>query len=407
VRTPALPRRFLFACVIAMAVGVTTTGPAAADPSPSPSASPSQSEEEGKVRVSYAPAGTGISGQFIVRLRNGASAAKKAAKYRSLHRYSDAVNGFAAKLSSTELSKLQSDRDVTAIEQDRIFRATVMPSRAITTQSSPPYSLDRIDQRSLPLNHKYTYASAGSGTNVYIIDTGIQTLHPQFGGRASVAYDAVGDGWNGQDCNGHGTHVAGIVGSNTYGVAKSARLYSVRVLDCDGYGSLSGVIAGVNWVKAHKGAKPVANMSLGGSKSTSLNDAVTALSKSGVFLAVAAGNEGQNACNTSPASAGWVEATGAVSATDTRRSWSNYGSCVDIHAPGVLITSTWLGGGTERLSGTSMASPHVAGVAALYKAVKGNASLPTIQTWLHANAGAKVNGLPSGTPNRLLFKSTL
>ncbi len=378
-RTQPRTRKLRIACTVAVTTGLglvsATTGPAGASPSPSPSPSPT----EGGVKVSYAPSGKGISGQYIVRLRSGAPALKKAGKYRWLHRYSDTVNGFAAKLSSTELSSLRRDRDVMAIEQDQVYRASVMPfSAAADTQSNPPYGLDRIDQRSLPLNNRYYNNTTASDVNAYIIDTGIYTGHSQFGGRADVAYDAVGDGWNGLDCNGHGTHVAGIIGATTYGVAKGARLHSVRVLDCDGYGTLSGVIAGVNWVKANKGAKPVANMSLGGSKSTSLNDAVTALSRAGVFVAVAAGNEGQNACNTSPASAAYVEATGAVSATDTRRSWSNYGSCVDIHAPGVLITSTWPGGGTEQLSGTSMAAPHVAGAAALYKSSRGTRTLTDI-----------------------------
>ncbi len=390
-------RRLLLAAAAAATLTVATAGPAGARPDPGPKPIPRP-----PVQVEYATDGTGIQGQFIVTLRSGASSASKATKYKPLRRYGHVMNGFAARLSTLELNRLRGDGDVVAIEQDRILRAT-------TTQTNPSYGLDRIDQRSLPLNQAYKYTSTGSGVNAYIIDTGIETAHPQFGGRADVAYDDVGDGMNGQDCNGHGTHVAGIVGSNTYGVAKNVKLHAVRVLDCDGTGTLSGVIDGVNWVKSHKAAKAVANMSLGGSKSTALNTAVTALSKSGVFLSVAAGNDGANACNTSPASAGWVEATGATNSKDGRPSWSNYGSCVDIYAPGSNVRSTYLDGGVVLLSGTSMAAPFVTGVAALYKAAKGDASFPTVQTWLHNNAGAKVTGLPAGSQshNRLLYKSTL
>jgi subtilisin family serine protease len=354
------------------------------------------------VRVEYATDGSGIQGQFIVTLRGGVPAAAKAAKYKSLHRYGHVLNGFAARLSAAQLERLRGDGDVAAIEQDRIYRAT-------TTQTNPTYGLDRIDQRSLPLNKKYAYTSTGSDVNAYVIDTGIETAHPQFGGRANAVFDDIGDGMNGRDCNGHGTHVAGIIGSKTYGVAKNVRLHAVRVLDCDGTGTLSGVIDGVNWVRAHKAGRAVANMSLGGGKSTALNTAVTALSKAGVFLTVAAGNDGANACDTSPASAGWVEATGATNSEDARMSWSNFGNCVDIYAPGSNVSSTYVDGGTARLSGTSMAAPFVTGVAALYKAAKGDASFPTVQSWLHDNAGAKVTSLPSGSQshNRLLYKSSL
>jgi subtilisin family serine protease len=390
-------RRLPIAVAAAAALTVATAGPAGAGPGPGPRPLPRP-----PVQVEYATDGTGIQGQFIVTLRGGASYVNKAAKYKWMHRYGQVLNGFAARLSVGELSGLRGDGDVVAIEQDRIYRA-------VTTQSNPSYGLDRIDQRSLPLNKKYTYTSAGSGVNVYVIDTGIETAHPLFGGRANVVYDNVGDGMNGQDCNGHGTHVSGIIGSETYGVAKGVKLHAVRVLDCDGTGTLSGVIDGVNWVKAHKAAKAVANMSLGGGKSTALNDAVTALSKSGVFLSVAAGNDGVDACGTSPASAGWVEATGATNSKDARTSWSNFGSCVDIYAPGSNVWSTYIGDDTAMLSGTSMAAPFVTGVAALYKAAKGDASFPTVQSWINSNAGAKVTGLPSGSQshNRLLFKSTL
>jgi subtilisin family serine protease len=239
-----------------------------------------------------------------------------------------------------------------------------------------------------------------------VIDTGIQTSHPDFGGRASVAYDALGG--NGQDCHGHGTHVAGTIGGATYGVAKAVTLKAVRVLDCSGSGSTSGIITALNWLASNHAARSVANMSLGGGLSSALNTAANNLVSSGVYLAVAAGNSNANACNTSPASAASAYTVAASTNTDAKASFSNYGSCVDGYAPGVNIKSDWLNSGTNTISGTSMASPHVAGVAALYKATYGDASAATITSWLNTNATANViTGNPSGTPNRLLYKAGL
>jgi subtilisin family serine protease len=389
----AVSRRFLLVGAIATAVGAATTISSPAD------------HEIRLVQVASATNGTAIPGQYIVTLRRGTSTPDTAGRNRiaTLRRFDAAVlNGFAAKLTSDQLNTLRRDPSVAAIEQDRIATIT-------TTQGSPlPYGLDRIDQRSLPLSKSYTYSARGTGVNAYVIDSGIYTGHTEFGGRAKIAYDALGG--NGQDCNGHGTHVAGIIGSKTYGVAKNVNLWAVRTLDCSGSAPYSTVIAAVNWVRLNARKPAVANLSLGGPKSDAVNTAITNLSKSGVFVAVAAGNDGKNACNTTPAGAGWVQAVGATDSGDYHKSWSSYGGCVDIQAPGSNIWSTYIGSSTatKALSGTSMASPYVAGVAALYKSAKGEASFPTIQQWLNTNGTAgKVKSLPSGTPNRLLYKSSL
>ncbi|MBX6769493.1 MAG: S8 family peptidase, partial [Actinomadura rubrobrunea] len=354
------------------------------------------------VPVTMAASGQGIAGQYIVTLKKGVSVDSTVAKrgIRPQYRFSKVLNGFSAKLTDAQLAKLRRTPGVASIEQDAVLKADA-------TQSNPPsWGLDRIDQTNLPLSRSYTYNATGAGVYAYIIDTGIYTSHPDFGGRAANVFDAFGG--NGQDCNGHGTHVAGTVGGGTYGVAKQVYLRGVRVLDCSGYGTTSGVIAGMNWVASNHASPAVANMSLGGGYSSSINAAADNLANSGVFLAVAAGNESSNACNTSPASAANVTTVAASTSSDARASYSNYGSCVDLYAPGSSITSTWLNGGTNTISGTSMATPHVTGVAALYKSTYGDASYSTIRSWLTSNATSGViSGNPSGTPNRLLNKRSL
>jgi subtilisin family serine protease len=343
----------------------------------------------------------GIDGQYIVVLKPGAEPRSVAAVAGVSPRYvyTAALNGFSAALNAGQLNALRHHPNVDYVEQDG--RAEVW-----TTQSPVTWGLDRIDQRNLPLSNSYTYTSTGSTVYAYIIDTGIQANHPQFGTRAASAYDYAGG--SGADCNGHGTHVAGTIGSTTYGVAKQVRLRGVRVMDCNGSGSFSQIIAGVDWVRLNRTNPAVANLSLGGGLNTSLNTAVTNLSNSGVFVAVAAGNSNSNACNYSPASATAVFTTASSESNDARRSSSNWGSCVDAYAPGGSITSTWIGGATNTISGSSMASPHVAGVAALYKATYGNVSSATIDTWIKNNATAGViTGNVTGTPNRLLYKAAL
>jgi subtilisin family serine protease len=347
-------------------------------------------------------AGAGaIEGSYIVVLNEGADPRSVAAVAGVSPRYvyTAALNGFAAALNEGQLNALRHNPSVDYVEEDGV-------AHAAATQSNATWGIDRIDQRSRPLSGTYTYNATASGVYAYVIDTVIYTSHTNFGGRASNVYDAFGG--SGNDCNGHGTHVAGTIGSATYGVAKAARLRGVRVLDCNGSGSWSGIIAGIDWVRLNRTNPAVANLSLGGGYNSSVNTAVTNLANSGVFVAVAAGNSNANACNYSPASASAVTTVASSTSSDAKSSFSNYGSCVDVYAPGSSITSTWNNGGTNTISGTSMASPHVAGVGALYKATYGNASQSTIDTWIKNNATANViTGNPTGTPNRLLYKSTL
>jgi subtilisin family serine protease len=313
--------------------------------------------------------------------------------------YEHVLKGFAIELPDQAAAALARNPNVAYVEQDQVMTADA-------TQSNATWGLDRVDQTSLPLSGTYTYNTTASTVYAYIIDTGILTSHTQFGTRAANVYDALGG--NGQDCNGHGTHVAGTVGGSTYGIAKGVKLRGVRVLNCSGSGSTSGIISALDWLRTNHVKPAVANMSLGGGYSSSLNTAVNNLASAGVFMAVAAGNESQNACNVSPASAANATTVAASDKTDTRASFSNYGSCVDLYAPGVSITSAWYSSttATNTISGTSMATPHVAGVAALYKATYGDASYSTIRSWLTNNSSAgKIKSNPTGTPNRLLYKA--
>ena len=348
-----------------------------------------------------ARAGAAVAGSYVVTLKAGVDPRKLAKKYATdpAFVYESALTGFAAVLDDGKRDKVAADPDVLAVEPDQVVVADA-------SQASAPYGLDRIDQRALPLSGSYAYTTTAPTVTAYVIDTGIATAHSQFGGRATNVFDALGG--NGQDCTGHGTHVAGTIGAATYGVAKSVALRGLRVLGCNGSGSTSGIIAAVDWTRANAVRPAVANMSLGGSFSSALNTATTNLANSGVFVAVAAGNETQAACSVSPASASGVSVVGASDRTDTRASFSNYGSCVDLYAPGVGIASTWLNGGTRTISGTSMASPHVAGAGALYKATFGEASSETINNSLINNSTTNiVKANPAGTPNRLLFKGSL
>jgi subtilisin family serine protease len=349
-------------------------------------------------------AGDKIPGRYIVVVKQDRDPAAVARwqDARSRHMFRT-VHGFSATLNAAQVKALRGSARVAYVEADRVYTASTTQTM---DSSGQPWGLDRIDQVNLPLSRTYTYTARGAGVTAYVIDTGIATGLADFGGRARNVYDALGG--NGADCNGHGTHVSGTIGGATYGVAKAVQLRGVRVLNCSGSGSTTGIVRALDWVRANAVKPAVANMSLGGGLSSTLNTAANNLANSGVFLAVAAGNENQNACNVSPASAAAAYTTAASDRTDLRASFSNFGSCVDGYAPGVSVKSDWYTGGTNTISGTSMASPHVAGVGALYKSAFGDASSATVASWINSNGSAGViRSNPSGTPNRLLNKRGL
>jgi len=311
-----------------------------------------------------------IPNRFIITLEPKANPAEVAADYdvEPDYVYRTLLTGFAGEISEAARAGLFRDNRVVRIEKDGVVTASA-------TQNNPTWGLDRVDQRDLPLDDQYVYNAEGTGVDAYIIDTGILYSHNDFQGRVDTDFyfDAFDDGQNGNDCNGHGTHVAGTVGGAEYGVAKGVNLIAVRVLDCNGSGTFSGVIAGMDWVAENASGPSVANMSLGGGSNESVDDAVGRMFDAGVPTIVAAGNgdwrgRAQDACGSSPAGAENAYTVGATDDNDSKTSWSNYGSCVDMFAPGANITSAWYTGdsATNTISGTSMASPHVAGVAALY-----------------------------------------
>jgi subtilisin family serine protease len=399
IRRPRSGRFLAVSVLVVTATTAATVTPAAAAP------------VTGQIRL----AGTAdaVPGSYIVVLKDSAVArtnrvAAVGDKSSSLARgygaqvrrtFGAALNGFEAGMSEATAKRLAADPSVAYVEQDQ--RVSLL-----ATQTNATWGIDRIDQRNRPLSTTYTYSTTASNVTAYIIDTGIKYTHNEFGGRARFGYDAVGTG--GVDCNGHGTHVAGTVGGATYGVAKQVKLVGVRVLNCSGSGTNAGVIAGVNWVTQNAAKPAVANMSLGGGVSTALDNAVAASISSGVTYALAAGNSTANACNSSPSRVASAITVGATTSTDAKASYSNYGTCLDIFAPGSSITSSWYSSNTatNSISGTSMASPHVAGAAALVLATNTAFTPAQVRDRLVANATPNVVTSPgTGSPNRLLFVS--
>lgn len=312
------------------------------------------------------------------------------------HSYQHALKGFAASLPPGAAEALRRDPNVAYVQQDHLVTLTQ------TSQSGATWGLDRVDQRDLPLYGVYTYTRTGAGVTVYVIDSGIETSHGDFGGRARVGYDALGG--SGQDCRGHGTHVAGAIGGTTWGVAKSASLVAVRVFGCSGGSPASTVIAGIDWVRANHQKPAVANLSLGGGADTLLDTALRSLVAAGVTAVVSAGNDNADACLYSPARVADALTVGATNWTDARTVFSNYGQCVDLYAPGKSITSAWLGGGTSSIDGTSMAAPHVAGAAALYLQGHPTASPATVNGVIVSNAtSGRLSGMGPASANLLLY----
>jgi len=361
-----------------------------------------------------------IPGQFIVVFKDDVRdapglvkrlTAEHGAKLR--FEYSGVLKGFSFELPEAAAERvaaaLARNPQVAYIEANQAANGDGTQYMTSADGSSGAWGLDRLDQRYLPLSGSNYYAATGYGVNAYIIDSGILPGHAEFGGRARIAMNFVNDGRNGADCHGHGTHVAGITGGKTFGVAKQVTLYGVKVLDCYNNGTSDLVIAGVNWVYLNRRNPAVANISIGSGFSQAMNDAVTRLAASGVFVAVAAGNAASNACYSSPASAAGAFTTGSSTRSDGRASTSNWGACVDAYAPGDQIHSAGITSYSTTMSGTSMASPHVAGVAAMFKQTYGNyASADIVNSLISwSTTNIVVGGSYGSTPNRLLYKGGL
>jgi subtilisin family serine protease len=350
--------------------------------------------------------------QYIVVLKDnvdsGAVADQHKGRYgaRLKYVYGHALKGYAARIPEKRVADVRADSRVAYVEPDG-------EAKALATQTGATWGIDRIDQPNLPLSNTFSYTNTGVGVKAYIIDTGIRFSHDEFGGRAVSGTDAI-DGGTADDCDGHGTHVAGTTGGQTWGVAKGVTLVGVRVLDCNGSGTWSGVIEGIDWVTGHHpaGAPAVANMSLGGGANTAVDDAVRRSITDGVSYAIAAGNgnwggRAQDACKSSPARVSAAMTISATNSSDAKASWANYGSCVDWFAPGVGITSSTHESNTasDTWSGTSMATPHTAGVAVLYLEGNTTASPSTVRNALYtASTKGKVTNSRT-TNNHLLFKN--
>ncbi|MEU3202445.1 S8 family peptidase [Streptomyces cyaneofuscatus] len=394
-----LRARWAPAALLLIAPLIGTTTPATADTGP-----------EG---VPVERSARAVPGQYIVTLEPELSPDTVLEEFglRPLFTYGNVLHGFAVTLTATELEAVRAVPGVLAVEENAEVAVEAPWAGGLFRAPAATWGTDRIDQRALPLDDTFTTTATGDGVKVYVVDTGIETGHAEFGSRVVKGYDAVGDGRDGQDCNGHGTHVAGTVGGSVSGVAKDASLVGVRVLNCQGRGTWAGIIAGFDWVAkdaAGSSTPAVLNASLGGARSRAVDAAVEAVADAGVLPVVAAGNEDQDACDVSPAAADGVVTVGASDRQDRETAFSNWGSCVSLYAPGADVVSAKLGGGTVSLNGTSMASPHVAGVAALYKQDNPSATPAAVTRWLTDTATPDVlTGLGQGSPDLLLYTGGL
>ncbi|MGW7292579.1 S8 family serine peptidase [Streptomyces xiamenensis] len=359
------------------------------------------------VPVPVERAAQAVPGEYIVTLASGFSPDEVLRQLGAEARfvYGKALRGFAAALSPAQLRLVRTLPAVAAVEENG--RLDVTPN-APAEEAPASWGLDRIDQRELPLDDAFGTAGTGEGVTAYIVDTGIETAHEAFGGRATVGFDSVGDGREGQDCHGHGTHVAGTVGGTEFGVAPGVSLVAVRVLGCEGQGDTAGFLAGLDWVVEHAQQPAVLNGSLGDSASQAIDDAVDAVADAGVLPVVAAGNDAKDACEASPARAARALTVGATDREDQQADFSNDGRCLDLYAPGVGIVSAWLDGGTRTLSGTSMATPHVAGAAALVKEGDPGATPREVSgLLLDAATPDVISPIGADSPNLLLYVGDL
>lgn len=394
-----LPARWATATLLLIAPLIGAPAPASADTGP-----------EG---VLVEQSTRAVPGQYIVTLEPGLSPETFLRQFglSPLFTYGNVLHGFAAALTATELEAVRAVPGVLAVEENAEVTVPAPTVANLLRAPAAGWGTDRIDQRALPLDDTFTTTATGKGVKAYVVDTGIDAAHSEFGGRVVNGYDAVGDGRRGMDCNGHGTHVAGTVGGATSGVAEDATLVNVRVLNCEGRGTWAGILAGFDWVAkdaARGGTPAVLNASLGGERSTAVDAAVESVADAGVLPVVAAGNDNRDACDVSPAAADGVLTVGASDRQDKETLFSNWGSCLSLYAPGVDIVSARLGGGTVSLNGTSMASPHVAGVAALYKQENPSASPAAVSRWLTDTATPDVlSGLTQGSPDLLLYTGGL